>query len=357
VSRRGRNEPSDRLDAALDGRLVEVDDELAPLVETAAELRAALAGVELDPEAAERHLGMVLDGEAEVVALPTRPGPQASRWRRRVAAVALAAALTALPASMASASALPGQALYPVKLAVEQLRVTSVSWSPTREATEQLKITDNRLDELNRLIQLNAAHRIPPAIGRLHQAYVDAQQAVEEAGRDTGDASQPRALEKLAAVTAGSAVARHRLQDKLDQGMLPASDRQAIADAIQQVPVTSDPVKDTPQPTPTTDEPSVPTSTGLPTTTQAPTTTTQAPTTTTQAPTTTQVPTTTVPTTTQVPTTTVPTTTQVPTTTVPTTTQVPTTTAVPPDVSNPQDQGGNDDSGQGSSGETAAPLP
>jgi hypothetical protein len=337
MSRGRRKERSDKLDAALDGRLVEVDDELAPLVETAAQLRAALAGVELDPEAAERHLGMVLDSEAEVVALPTRPQLQANWWRRRVAAVALAAALIVLPATMASASALPGQALYPVKLAVEQLRVTSVSWSPTREATEQLKITDNRLDELNRLIQLNAAHRIPPAIGRLHQAYVDAQQAVEEAGRDTGDASQPRALEKLAAVTAGSAVARHRLQDKLDQGMLPASDRQAIADAIQQVPVTSDPVKDTPQPTPTTDEPSVPTSTGLPTTTQAPTTT--------------------VPTTTQVPTTTVPTTTQAPTTTVPTTTQVPTTTAVPPDVSNPQDQGGNDDSGQGSSGETAAPLP
>ena len=122
MSRRRRQELSDKLDAALDGHLVEVDQELAPLVETAAKLRAALAGVELDPEAAERHLGMILDGEAEVVTLPGRPGPPASRGRRRVAAVALAAVLTVLPASMASASALPGQALYPVKLAVEQLR-------------------------------------------------------------------------------------------------------------------------------------------------------------------------------------------------------------------------------------------
>src|ERR671911_299527 len=146
-----RKERLDKLDAALDGRLVEVDDELAPLIETAAELRAALAGVELDSEAAERHLGMVLDGEAEVVALATRPRPQASRWRRRVAAVALAAALTVLPVTMVSASALPGQALYPVKLAVEQLQVTAVSWSSSWEANQRIRIVDNRLDELNRL--------------------------------------------------------------------------------------------------------------------------------------------------------------------------------------------------------------
>src|SRR5215217_4968609 len=178
---RRRRERLDKLDAALDGRLVEVDDDLAPLVETAAELRAALAGIELDPEAAERHLGMVLDSEAEVVALPTGPRPPASRWRHQVAAVALAAALTVVPATMASASALPGQALYPVKLAVEQLQVTAVSWSSTREAHQQLRIADNRLDELNRLMQLNAADRIPAAVGRLSRAYVDAQQAVEEA--------------------------------------------------------------------------------------------------------------------------------------------------------------------------------
>jgi hypothetical protein len=316
MSRRRHKELSNRLDAALDGRPVEVDDDLAPLVQTAAELRAALADVELDPEVAQRHLGMVLDGEAEVVALPTRPQAQASLWRRRVAAVALAAALTVLPATMASAAALPGQALYPVKLAVEQLRVSAVSWSSTREANEQLKIAGNRLDELKRLIQLNAADRIPSAIMRLNQA-------VEEAVRDTADASQPRALEgKLAVVTAGSVVALHRLQDKLDQGMLPASARQAITEAIRHAPVTPDPH----QPTPTTGGSTVTTSTGLPTTTQAaPTTTTQAPTTTTQAPT--------------------------------TTTQAPTTTTQASDVSTSLDRGGNGDRGQGSSGETATTLP
>jgi len=320
---RRRNGPSDKLDAALDGRPVEVDDDLAPLIETAAKLRAALEAIELDPETVDRHLGMVLDGEAKVVALPTRPRPQASQWRRRVAAVALAAALTVLPAAVASASALPGQALFPVKLAVEQLRVTAVSWSSTREATWRIKIADNRLDEFDRLVQLNAADRIPPAIVRLIRAYVDAQQAVQDAVGDTGDPSQARALDvKLAAVTTGSAVALQRLQDKLDQGMLPASAHQAITDAIQQAPVTPGLVTGTPLPTPTTSGPTVTTATG-PQTTQA-STTTQAPTTTTQAS---------------------------------TTTQAPTTTTVPPEVSDSPDQGGNDNSGQGSSGQPATTPP
>jgi hypothetical protein len=100
-----------------------------------------------------------------------------------------------VPATMASASALPGQALYPVKLTVEQLQVIAVSWSSTREADERIKITHNRLDEFNRLIQLKAADRIPAAIVRLHQAYVEAQQAVDEVVRDTGNLGQIRALD------------------------------------------------------------------------------------------------------------------------------------------------------------------
>ena len=297
MSRRRRRERSDRLDAALDGRLVEVDEELAPLVETAAELRAALAGLQLDPEAAQRHLGMVLDGEAAVVARPTRPQLQANWWRRRVAAVALAAALTVPPATMASASALPGQVLYPVKLAVEQLRVTAVSWSSTREAGERIKIANTRLDELDRLKQLQAADRIPAAIGRLDQAYVEARQAVDEVVRDTGNLSQMRALDaKLAPVRA----TLERLQD---QGTLPTSAQQALPAAIEQPPVTLG-LTGTPQPTPTTSGLVATTIVGSPTTTQAPTTTT-----------------------------------------------------VPAEVSDSPDQGGNGDSGQGSSGETATTLP
>jgi hypothetical protein len=322
MSRRRRKELSDTLDATLDGRLVEVDDDLAPLIETAARLRAALAGVELDPEAAERHLGMVLGGQAEVVALPTRP--QAGRWRRRVAAVALAAALTVLPATMASASALPGQALYPVKLAVEQLRVTAVGWSSSREADERIKITTNRLDELDRLIQLDAADRIPAAVDRFQQARVDAQQAVAEAGHDTGDVGQAQAsYGKLVAVTARSVIAWQRLQDKLHQRVFSAGAQQAITAAVQQSPPAPGLVKGPPQPTPTTSGPVATTLAGSPTTTMAPTTT--------LAPTSTLAPT--------------------------TTTLAPTSTTVPAEVSDAPEQGGDGDSRHGGSGETETPLP
>jgi hypothetical protein len=229
---------------------------------------------------------------------------------------------------MASASALPGQALYPVKLAVEQLRVTAVRWSSTREANERIKIAHSRLDEFDRLVQLNAADRIPPAIVRLKQAYVDAQQAVEDAVRDTGDPGQARALHgKLAEVTTGSAVTLHSLRDKLDQGILPAGAGQAIADAIQQAPVT--PALVTGQPTATTNGPILTTPTGPQTTTVGPTTTAQGPTTTTPAPTT---------------------------TTAPTTTEMPTTT-VPSEVDDSPGQGGSNDSDQGSSGGTTTTLP
>jgi hypothetical protein len=328
VSRRRRRERLDRLDAALDGRLVEVDDELAPLVETAARLRAALGGVELDPEVAERHLGMMLDGQAEVAALSMRPLPLDGRWRRRVAAIVLAAALIVLPAAMASASALPGQALYPVKLAVEQLQLTAVSWSSSREAGERIRIANTRLEELDRLIRLQAADRIPAAVGRLDQAYVDAREAVQEAGRDTGDLSQVRALDaKLAAVGA-------TLQGLQDRGMVPTSAQQAPPAVEGQPPVPSG-LTGAPPPTPTTAGLVATTIVGPPTTTMAPTTT--------------LAPTTTVPTTT----TTVPTTTS----TVPTTTLAPTTTTVPADVNDSPDQGGDGDSGQEGSGETATSLP
>ena len=83
----------------------------------------------------------------------------------------------------------------------------------------------------------------------------------------------------------------------------------AITAAIQQPPVPPDLGKGTPQSTPKTYGPIVATSAGSRTTTLAPTTT--------QAP----------------------------------------TSTVPTDASNSPDQGGDDDSGQGSSGETATTLP
>lgn len=182
------NQMHERLDALLDGHTGEVTDDLAPLLEAAESLRAELAQFELDPEVADRHLERVLNSQAPVVPLPVRG--RGSGLRRRVAAVALAAALVLVPATMASAAssdALPGQALYPVKLAVEQVRLAGVQWSASREAAERTRIADERVDELARLIALGRLTQIPPAILRVNRAVAAATKAVNEAMAEGAD--------------------------------------------------------------------------------------------------------------------------------------------------------------------------
>jgi hypothetical protein len=238
VSAPGSNEQLlEELDDMLDGRPTEVDDELGPLVQAAAELRAALAEIQLDPDAAERHLARVLGGSATVVPLPTRQ--REVRWRRRVAAVALAAALTLVPATLASAHTLPGQPLYPVKLAAEQVHMAAVSWSPTREAGVCTSIAGTRLDELDRLVDLGDAEHIPPAILALDKAVRTAMQAVSEASREDGRSSQVLKVQtKLAAVRDNGRV-QVALVVATKLRSMPAATQSAIAAAIDQSPAIS----------------------------------------------------------------------------------------------------------------------
>ena len=107
------NKLHDELDALLDGRPVELTDELAPLAEAAGALRSELASFQLDPEVADRHLERVLDGSATVVPMPARRQPNGWDLRRRMAAVVLAAALVLAPATMAAAASLPGRPCTP----------------------------------------------------------------------------------------------------------------------------------------------------------------------------------------------------------------------------------------------------
>jgi hypothetical protein len=178
------NKLHDELDALLDGRPVELTDELAPLAEAADALRAELAAFELDPQVADRHLERVLHGSAKVVPLPVRGQPSGWDLRHRVAAVVLAAALVLAPATMASAAALPGQPMYPFKRAIEQLRIASVQWSPSREAVERTRVVDARVDEVDRLVELNMFNQLLPALSALRQAVVEAQAAVDDARQE-----------------------------------------------------------------------------------------------------------------------------------------------------------------------------
>jgi Domain of unknown function (DUF5667) len=304
-----RSELLEELDAALDGRPIEVDQELGPLVEAAAVLRAALAEIELDPAAADRHLGQVLDGraasKAAVVAFPAPEGRPAAwqrgrRWQRRLVAVAVAAALTVVPAAVASASSLPGQVLYPMKLAVEQVRVTAVSWSSTREASARTDIADTRLDELGRLVTLGDLERIPPAILALNKAVVAAQHAVQEAIQDGGSGQVLAVERKLNNVKVEGTTKLFMVAATfVDTTAVPSDTREAIRAAVDAaqpaliprgtgVPAPAGPSPSTAAPSPPTEAPA-PAPTSPPTTEPAPTPTTEPappPPTTTEPPTT-----------------------------------------------------------------------
>jgi hypothetical protein len=286
------NKLHDELDALLDGRPVELTDELAPLVEAADALRAELAALQLDPAVADRHLERVLQGTATVVQLP--PRRQANGWdlRRRVAAVALAAALVLAPATMASAAALPGQAMYPFKLAIEQLRIASVQWSPSREAGERTRVADERLDEVRDLYRLEMFNQLPNAITALGKAVAAAQVAVAEAASEGEPVSDVAAKLSIVEAVGGQVVQRVRVavaaaagSDLSDgtreaiqaaaaetQGVLPPPDRPPTAGTP--TPTTS---AGSPGPGPDPTSPATSPSTPEPPTTQAPPTTSTTP--------------------------------------------------------------------------------
>ena len=287
------NKLHDDLDALLDGRSVELTDELVPLVEAADALRVELATYELDPEVADRHLARILEDSATVVVSPGRGS--VNGWRRRMAAVVLAAVLVLAPATMASAAALPGQAMYPLKLAIEQLRLASVQWSPAREAGQRIQIADERLEELDQLVELGMVSQIPVAVRAVDGAVMAATQAVQEAWMDGADVT--KVAGELQAVKQQQQAQLTSLLQRLPP-TTPASLRKAIATAVeqskapsQQVPpslsATAPPASTAaPGPVPAGSPSTTTTTLAAVTTTQPPTTTTQPPTTTTEPPTT-----------------------------------------------------------------------
>jgi len=275
------NKLHDDLDALLDGRPVELTDELVPLVEAADVLRVELAAYELDPEVADRHLERLLDGSATVVPMPVR---QPNGWdlRRRVAAVVLAAALVLAPATMASAAALPGQAMYPLKVAIEQLRLASVQWSPAREAGERIRIADERLEELDQIVELGMVTQVPVAVRAVDRAVMAATRAVQEARMQGADVT--KVASKLQAVKQEQQAQLATLFQRLPT--TPASIRRAIATAVQQSKAPSQqvtPSLNTTAPPASTPSPG-PVPAGSPSTTLDAVTTTQPPTTTTTQP-------------------------------------------------------------------------
>lgn len=292
---------ANQLDAALEGRAGGVPDELLSLLAMADEVRASALRIEPDHALSRQRIERALRPHGRVVHLP---GPE-PRWARRIVAIGLAGTAAVVPAAVASSSSVPGDALYPLKRGIEQVRVIAAT-SPEAEAATRTDIAYARLEELDALLQTGDFEHLPQVLMDLNSAVDDAAAAVALARQDGADTTHVAALESQLANVAEAQT--DHLTSAMDQ--LPPSQAEELQDIIDNTPTTTAPVKggggrgsDDAGPTPTT---ASPTSTGgsggvlgdpAPTTTEPavtapptteapppPTTTTEPPPTTTSAP-------------------------------------------------------------------------
>jgi len=163
------------------GKVLTGDRPRDPLLVIAAAVRQASL-VDVTPALEEIHVSAALAAEGPPSIIARRP----VRRSRPVAVGLVAAALLVLMASSAvaaSSSALPGEALYGVKRAVERVRL-SFPGGPAPKAQLHLEFADRRLAELQELLaQREAGEDVD--VGAAMKAYG---QELAKAERDAEEA-------------------------------------------------------------------------------------------------------------------------------------------------------------------------
>jgi hypothetical protein len=175
----------DALDAALDrlvqGLPADAPEGLEPLLQTARAAREALS-VEIPDDVARAHLAALLE----------LPKIGRARPRHRVALMLVAAAITVVllggAAVAASASAKPGDLLYPVKRAAENIELI-VHRDPASRARLHLEFAERRLTELSALLAQRRAGQtvdVGAAMSAYKSEVAKAQQALAADKSDPG---------------------------------------------------------------------------------------------------------------------------------------------------------------------------
>lgn len=198
---------AEKFDALVEGRSSPGADGAAPytqLLELVAGMRA-VAGPSPRPEFAS-DLRTSLMAEADVVlqrlerdlALPAarRPGQRRTQRRLAIAAGALAFVGATASVSVAAQTALPGDALYPVKRALENAQ-TGLSTGDNK-TEEILAHASARLDEVRALSERDDAESDAQVPGTIHDFTEQAQEGATRA-LDSGDDKQITALRDFTA--------------------------------------------------------------------------------------------------------------------------------------------------------------
>lgn len=229
---------AEELEAALAPRSSStVPDDLGPLLDVVAALRAEAAAAPATPRPAfSAALRERLMTEADTVLVPVDPADEqrltlprtnaAPRRQRRVAVVAAAAVISGASTTMAYAAqdALPGDSLYSVKRALEGAR-DSISLTDAAQGTVTLRHAEQRLAELQGLVERDdvaSAARVPSTLDSF----------VEQADRGSalllGDAGDnDRVAQQVRTFVAESVATLAAVEPSLD-----AEDRSALGRAI-----------------------------------------------------------------------------------------------------------------------------
>ncbi|UCC63800.1 MAG: hypothetical protein JSV36_01710 [Anaerolineae bacterium] len=235
---------------------------LEPLLRQAVRL-AALPAVGMPADAVDALERRVLRRAAEIEAeRSTKRAPRRPFWlvlasqRRRLLPVALGLALALMIASTwtvsASASSLPGEALYPVKLAAEQTRL-AVTFRHEARARLHLAFAARRLNEIEALLLQNRAIEAGPIDDLAAETRLVLEE-IEEMSADRRDKVSVQLLtlaeQQQAVLTSVRASAPEEAQVNLSQA-LEASQRgrERAMEILGRMPEASPEPRHTPEPT------------------------------------------------------------------------------------------------------------
>jgi hypothetical protein len=167
--------------------------EVARLVGVASSLRSAADAAPRPDFAADLRERLMAEATTALkptgpdLALPVRPRTRERRLVAVAASVVLISGTTSM--AVASQSALPGQALYPIKLGIEQAQ-TTLSGSSAGKGRDLLNQADSRLTEVKGLLasdSLTSGPRIPQTLDDFSSQARQGADLLMRSYRDTHD--------------------------------------------------------------------------------------------------------------------------------------------------------------------------
>jgi len=146
-------------------------DELKPLLETALATRKVSLAMEPDPQFRALAKQRFLQEAREAAEKKSRPAFNffRPRWVTAVVSISLALLLAFSGMVVTTGNSIPGDALYSVKLAMEQVMLT-LSFSDEAKAETYIKLADRRIEEIIYLAEKGDSELINETTRRLDQS-------------------------------------------------------------------------------------------------------------------------------------------------------------------------------------------